>query len=66
MKHKTLLIVALTTLMTLSACGMGGDAVVDQSRPIDDPESEVIINFWHCLGHEKTKNLEKVDRKSVV
>ena len=60
MKHKTLLIVALTTLMTLSACGMGGDAVVDQYLPEDDPENEVIINFWHCLGHEKTKNLEKV------
>ena len=60
MKNKSLLIIALTTLLGLSACGTGGDAVVDQYLPEDDPTSKVTINFWHCLGHEKTKNLEKV------
>ena len=53
--------IALTALMGLTACGgFGGGAVVDQELPKDDPTREVEINFWHCLGHEKTKNLEKV------
>ena len=60
MKKKSLLIIALTTLMGLTACGGGGDTIVDQTLPKDDPSSEVAINFWHCLGHEKTKNLTKV------
>ena len=90
MKNKSLLIVAVTAMMGLGACGatggddpsgggsgqIGGDstsggggiiipsshkpAVVDQDLPTDDPSSPVNIVFWHCLGHEKTKNLQKV------
>ena len=59
MQKKSLLIIALTTMLGLTACG-GGDTVVDQELPRDDPSSEVSFEFWHCLGHEKTKNLEKV------
>ena len=59
MQKKSLLIIALTTMLGLTACG-GGDTVVDQELPRDDPSSEVSFEFWHCLGHEKTKNLTKV------
>ncbi|MBQ6730419.1 MAG: extracellular solute-binding protein [Bacilli bacterium] len=59
MKKKSLLIIALTTMLGLTACG-GADTVVDQELPRDDPSSEVSFEFWHCLGHEKTKNLTKV------
>ena len=38
----------------------GTSTVVDLGLPEDDPSKEVTINFWHCLGHEKTKNLSKV------
>ena len=60
MKKKGLLILTLTAMLGLTACGGAGDTVVDQTLPEDDPTSEVSIVFWHCLGHEKTKNLEKV------
>ena len=60
MKKKNLLIVALSSLMSLVSCGGAGATVVDQTLPEDDPTSEVTINFWHCLGHEKTKNLTSI------
>ena len=60
MKKKSLLILALTTMMGLAACGGAGETVVDQFLPEDDPTSEVTIVFWHCLGQAKTKNLVKV------
>ena len=59
MQKKSLLIIAITTMLGLTACG-GGDTIVDQELPRDDPSSEVSFEFWHCLGHDKTKNLEKV------
>ena len=59
MQKKGLLIIALTTMLGLTACG-GGDTVVDQELPRDDPSSEVSFEFWHCLGHNKTTNLEKI------
>ena len=59
MQKKSLLIIAITTMLGLTACG-GGDTIVDQELPRDDPSSEVSFEFWHCLGHEKTKNLTKV------
>ena len=31
---------------------------VDVELPDDDPTSEVTITFWHCLGHDKTNNLQ--------
>ena len=46
-------------MMSLSACGNGG-ADVDKYLPEDDPTSPVTITFWHCLGHAKGSNLDKV------
>ena len=52
--------------------GTGGDNVTtdeylgatkydfDVTLPSDDPSSEVEINFWHCLGHDKEENLTKI------
>lgn len=63
MKNNKFLILTMGTLMCLTACGGGGGTVVDQDLPADDPTSEVEINFWHCLGHAKTTNLEKIVTK---
>ena len=59
MQKKSLLIIALTTMLGLTACG-GGDTVVDQELPRDDPSSEVTFEFWHCLGQKKTDKFESV------
>jgi multiple sugar transport system substrate-binding protein len=32
----------------------------DVVLPSDDPSSQVEINFWHCLGHDKENNLNKI------
>lgn len=60
MKHKTLLMLPITALLTLTSCGGNDATVVDQKLPSGDPSKQVTINFWHCLGHEKTTNLEKI------
>lgn len=60
---KKFLFLTLTSLMALTACGGGGATEVDQFLPEDDPTSEVTIEFWHCLGHAKTSNLEDIVKK---
>ena len=55
---KQLLVLTLAA-MCLTACG-GGTNNVDQTLPSGDPDSEVTIQFWHCLGHNKTQNLEAI------
>ena len=60
MKKKNLFVLSLSALLSLVACGKGGSTVVDQDLPADDPTSEVTIDFWHCLGHEKTTNLTAI------
>ena len=59
MKKKSILLAALGFAMSLSSCGAVAH-VVDQELPSDDPSSETEIVFWHCLGHAKTTNLEKI------
>ena len=60
MKKKSVLLVALGVFaMSLASCGAPAH-VVDQELPSDDPASETEIVFWHCLGHAKTTNLEKI------
>lgn len=46
----------------LSSCSFRGtgSSDYDQELPEDDPSSEVVIDFWHCLGHDKTSNLTKI------
>lgn len=59
MKKKNLLVLGLASLLSLVSCGGGDDdTVVDQYLPVVDPSYQVEFEFWHCLGHEKTKNLE--------
>ena len=60
MKKKSLLLLTASALLCLTSCGGAGDSDVDQKLPSGDPKSQVTINFWHCLGHEKTTNLLKV------
>lgn len=58
---KPLLLLTLGALMAIcTACSGAGTTIVDQELPEDDPASEVTIEFWHCLGHNKTTNLEKI------
>lgn len=59
MKKVGKVLFVMTALMALSACS-GGTTVVDRALPTDDPTSETEIIFWHCLGHAKTTELEKV------
>lgn len=51
--------IALTSAFSLTSCGNTANNV-DTTLPEDDPTSEVEIEFWHCLGHEKSSNLEKI------
>lgn len=64
MKSKKSLIVSAfgaIAAIALAACSGGGsDAAVDTTLPTDDPTQEVKIEFWHCLGHEKSSNLDKI------
>lgn len=50
----------LISAFSLTSCGGGGASNVDTELPSDDPTSEVTIKFWHCLGHDKSSNLEKI------
>ncbi len=61
MKKLKLLTVSFASILGITACG-GGDIihVVDQELVNELPSSPVTIKFWHCLGQEKTKNLNKV------
>lgn len=61
MKKLKLLTVAFASVLGITACG-GGDIIhnVDQELSNQLPSSPVVIKFWHCLGQEKTKNLNKV------
>ncbi len=58
---KKILPVALMA-MTLCACG-GGTDVTNKHLPTDDPETPVEIQFWHCMGHDKSENLGKIVAK---
>ena len=61
MKFKKLLVLLAGSLMSLSACATNaGGGNVDQTLPSGDPSREITINFWHCLGHAKTTQLQKV------
>ncbi len=61
MKRKNLLVLGVAALTSLTACNKGNSGSnVDQKLPSGDPSSQVTINFWHCLGHEKTTNLNKI------
>ena len=60
MKKKIISILGMSALMALTACNQRGPTQVDQELPSGDPSKQVTISFWHCLGHEKTKNLEKI------
>ena len=48
--------------MTLCSCG-GGVDVTNKHLPTDDPSKEVVIQFWHCMGHDKSENLGKIVKK---
>lgn len=60
MKKIKLLTFSLGAILGITACGSGVTHVVDQNLSDKLPSSEVEIQFWHCLGQEKTKNLNKI------
>ena len=49
--------------MALTSCRTNTGGAEDQVLPTGDPTSEITIKFWHCLGHEKTRNLQIVANK---
>jgi multiple sugar transport system substrate-binding protein len=49
-----------SVILSLTACNGGNATYQEQTLPEDDPTSEMTITFWHCLGHEKENNLQKV------
>ena len=59
-KRKNLLLLGVSALMCLTACGGGGNGDVDRTLPDDLPTQDTEIIFWHCLGHAKTTQLEKI------
>lgn len=65
MKKIALLTLAAASLggMLLSACSVsfgGGNGDKKYELVSDDPTSTVDIHFWHCLGHDKTANLQVI------
>lgn len=68
-KKSLLLLSAIGTIsvLSLTACGVSGSGeteigknpFVDLTLPEDDPTSQVTIQFWHCLGHDKETNLNE-------
>ena len=60
--RKNLFLLAATALLSLTACA-GGVVDVDRALPTDDPTKDTEITFFHCLGHFKTTELEKVAAK---
>ena len=60
MKKLKLLTLSFAGLLGITSCGGEIIHVVDQELTNELPSSVVTIKFWHCLGIEKTKNLEKV------
>ena len=50
------LLLALTTITSCST----GSTYEEQYLPSDDPTTTKTIEFWHCLGKDKTANLEKI------
>lgn len=62
MKFKKLLVLTFGSLLSITSCGSNAvvEHEVDQLLPEDDPTSTVTINFWHCLGSNKTTNLQKI------
>ena len=55
-------LLSMVALVALSSCGTH-EVVVDRTLPTDDPTSEISIKFWHCLGHNKRIELEKIVNK---
>ena len=59
------LFLLVTMLAGLSSCdftpggptNIGGNPIVDDTLPSDDPTSEINIVFWECLGGAKEGNL---------
>lgn len=49
----------LLALTTITSCN-GGSTYEEQYLPSDDPTTTKTIEFWHCLGKDKTANLEKI------
>ena len=60
MKKLKLLTLSFAGLLGITSCGGEIIHVVDQELTNELPSSVVTIKFWHCLGQEKTKNLNKV------
>lgn len=58
-KILTLSATLLMALTTMTSCG-GGSTYEEQYLPEGDPDTEVKVVFWHCLGKDKTANLEKI------
>ncbi len=47
--------------VSLAACGTGGgDGETNPTLPEGDPDSQVTIDFWHCMGQSRTANVEKI------
>lgn len=47
--------------VSLAACGTGGgDAETNPTLPEGDPDSQVTIDFWHCMGQSRTSNVQKI------
>ena len=60
MKFTKVLTLLAGSLMSLTACSTGTGGNVDQTLPDGDPSRELTINFWHCLGHAKTEQMQIV------
>lgn len=50
------------TALTLSSCGPTTltDADINPTLPEGDPTGEVTVSFWHCMGHNRTEQVERI------
>ncbi len=68
MKKLKILSVAATlafvgiSAIALSGCGGGmmSDEDINPTLPEGDPDSEVTVTFWHCMGHNRTTQVETI------
>ena len=59
MKLKNVLVLAASSLLSLTSCNNAASNV-DQTLPSGDPKREVQIELWHCLGHVKATHLDDI------
>lgn len=53
-------VASISISMSATSCSFGGSGDVDRTLPTDDPTSEQRIEFWHCMGSDKTSVLQGI------